>query len=147
MIFDWFPTLLRVAASDVPEPVDGLDLRTLLQGGSDSAFDRALVWHFPNFWGPLQRPGPVEGPGMGPSSTLRRGDWKLIYYHSDRRFELFNLADDLSESKNLAEVQPSRVRELALEVSQILQESRAAMPFVTATGKPVPLPIQALDQP
>ncbi|MCR9294109.1 MAG: sulfatase [bacterium] len=147
IIYDWFPTLLRVAATDVPGPVDGLDLRTLLHGGSDSAFDRPLVWHFPNFWGPLQLPGPVEGPGMGPSSTLRHGDWKLIYYHSDRRFELFNLADDLSESKNLAEAQPSRVRQLALELSQILEKSRAAMPFVTATGKPVPLPIQALDQP
>ncbi len=28
---------------------------------------------------------------------MRRGGWKIIYYHTDRRFELFDLAHDLGE--------------------------------------------------
>ena len=146
MIYDWFPTLLHVAgAAGVPN-TDGLNLRTLFAEQTDSAFDRPLVWHFPNFWGPLKRPGPVEGPGMGPSSTIRHGDWKLIYYHTGGRFELFNLADDLGETTNLADHEPDRVRELARELSDILQKHRSPMPLVTATGRTVPLPVEVLNQ-
>jgi arylsulfatase A-like enzyme len=62
---------------------------------------------------------------MGPSSTLRRGDWKLIYYHADQHFELFNLARDLGEEHNVATRQPNRVREMAAELTQVLQECGA----------------------
>ena len=108
MIYDWFPTLVSVAGGNIPADIDGLDLRPLLEGNSPAELDRPLVWHFPNFWGPLQRPGPVEGPGMGPSSTIRRGDWKLIYYHDGPNFELFNLANDLGERKNLVSQHPTQ---------------------------------------
>lgn len=144
-IYDWLPTILGAANVGVPEDVDGLDLRPLLAGRRPAEFDRALVWHFPNFWGPLRRPAPVGGPGMGPSSTIRRGAWKLIYYHSDQRFELFNLVEDLSEEFNLAEREPQRVRGLARELSDILRECRSPMPVVARTGRLVPLPIDVLN--
>ncbi len=144
MIYDWFPTLLRAARVRPPEDIDGLDLAPLLRGTAAPAeFDRPLLWHFPNFWGPLSDPAPVAGPGMGPSSTIRRGDWKLIYYHTDQRFELFDLAADLGETTNLAGRQPARVRELAAELTEILQRRHAPMPVVTATGRPVPWPAAA----
>lgn len=142
LIYDWFPTLLK-AAQTPPEAMvarDGLDLGPLLRGHADAAFDRPLLWHFPNFWGPLGYPGPVEGPGMGPSSTIRRGDWKLIYYHADQRFELFDLAHDLGETNDLAKREPVRVRALANELAGLLKEAGAPMPIVRATGKPVPFP-------
>ena len=145
MIYDWFPTLLHAAEAAAVPNSDGLNLRPLLEEQTDSAFDRPLIWHFPNFWGPLQRPGPVEGPGMGPSSTIRRGDWKLIYYHTDRRIELFNLADDLGEKTNLAETEPERTSELARELSDILKRFDSPMPVMTATGQPVPLPVEVLE--
>lgn len=81
---------------------------------------------------------------MGPSSTSRRGDWKLIYYHADQRFELFNLGGDLGEEHDLAPRQPQRVREMAAELTRILQQHRAPMPTVKSSGKPVPLPIEVL---
>ena len=139
MIYDWFPTLAKAAGASTPETIDGLDLVPLLKGERPEAFDRPLVWHFPNFWGPLKGP-PVEGPGMGPTSKIRRGDWKLIYYHGDQSFELFDLANDLGETRNLAEQQPERVRDLANELSKILRELQAPMPIVKATGEAVPLP-------
>jgi arylsulfatase A-like enzyme len=143
-IEDWFPTLLRAAGAAVPAETDGQDLAPLLRGETTAAFDRPLIWHFPNFWGPLARPGPVEGPGMGPSSTIRRGDWKLIYYHADQRFELFHLSEDLGEKHNLASREPGRVRELAAELSRELERYGASLPIVKATGRPVPLPAAAL---
>jgi arylsulfatase A-like enzyme len=145
MIYDWFPTLLQVAGISVPGNVDGLDLAPLLRGRQvPAAFTRPLVWHFPNFWGGLEHPGPREGPGLGPSSTIRRGDWKLIYYHIDRRFELFNLAQDLGEKHDLAASEPPRVRALAVELTALMKKHRAPMPVVKATGQPVPLPADAL---
>ena len=57
--------------------------------------------------------------------AIRMGDWKLVKTHegplggdpgvpSDLSgAELFNLADDISESRNLAAAQPQKVRELA----------------------------------
>jgi arylsulfatase A-like enzyme len=141
MIYDWFPTLLKAAGCDIPADTDGLDLAPLLRGETPDAFNRPLVWHFPNFWGPLNA-APVAGPGMGPSSTIRRGDWKLIYYHADQHFELFNLGDDLGEQHDLALQQSQRVREMATELTRILQQHCAPMPTVKSTGNPVPFPIE-----
>ena len=100
------------------------------------------MWHFPKFWGPLSS-SPAEGPGLGPSSRLRRGDWKLIYYHADQRFELFNLARDLGEEHNFAAQRPKRVREMAIELTQVLQQCAAPMPVVKASGRSVSRPIEA----
>ncbi|HBE67008.1 MAG TPA: sulfatase [Planctomycetaceae bacterium] len=146
IIYDWFPTLSGVGQATPVPHLDGLSLIPLLKNQSPpDDFDRPLIWHFPNFWGPLKRP-PVEGPGMGPSSTIRRGDWKLIYYHTDLRFELFNLADDLGETRNLSTKHPRILAGLAGELGEYLRSSNAVMPIVKMTGRPVPWPDQ-VEQP
>jgi arylsulfatase A-like enzyme len=144
IIYDWVPTLLDILHLDSPVDTDGVSILPLLEGRKDGGMKRDLVWHFPNFWGPLGQE-PVEGPGMGPSSTIRRGDWKLIYYHSDQRFELFNLSTDLGEQHNLAEREPELLKELASALTSYLQDCQAPMPVVKKTGLPVPMPIEALD--
>ena len=111
---------------------------------NQDAFERNLIWHFPNFWGPLRRPESVQGPGMGPSSTIIQNDWKLIYYYSDQRFELFNLRDDLGETNNLADQSPEKVRMLAQELSDYLQEVHAPMLRDKESGTLVPFPIDLL---
>jgi arylsulfatase A-like enzyme len=154
IIQDWFPTLCEAGqATDVPSSnrqqagaascprIDGLSLLPLLRSEpAPQRFSRPLIWHFPNLWGPLGRPAPVAGPGMGPSSTIRRGDWKLIYYHDGPRFELFYLADDLGERRNLAAERRRRVQNLARELGDYLRAAGATMPIVTATNRPVPWP-------
>jgi len=144
IIHDWFPTLLEIAGAEIPATMDGLDLTPLLRGQVETWPDRALIWHFPNFWGPLSLEEPVPGPGLGPSSTIRRGDWKLIYYHGDQSFELFNLAMDLGETKNLVDSEPDRAGKLAEELTRVLRRHQAPMPIVKATGQPVPMPSEAL---
>ena len=37
-----------------------------------------------------------------PSSVIRKGPWKLIETFDPEGVELYNLADDLSETRNLA---------------------------------------------
>ncbi len=133
IIEDFYPTLLRIAG--VPHPtqiggiVDGWDFSGLLKGRSDPAReDRPLVWHFPNHWGPA-------GPGIGPSSAIRVGDWKFIHYYDGRQDELFNLAHDLAEQHNLAARNPSHAAALRTRLADYLESVDAQHPTDRSTGR------------
>jgi arylsulfatase A-like enzyme len=142
IIEDFFTSILEIAGIDGPQQVggvvDGRSFVPMLRGESDSgaAAARALIWHYPNGWG-------EGGPGIGPHSTVRLGDWKLVYYHmpsAPTRFELFNLAQDIGETTNLAEREPERRDDLRLRLRQHLEEASAQMPTIRDGGQPVPLP-------
>jgi len=136
IIEDFFPTILEMAGvadyEQIGGALDGVSFVPLLKQEPGYPEDRSLYWHYPNHWGP-------KGPGIGPSSTIRRGDWKLIYYHADRRYELFNLRDDLGEQHNRAADRPDLVRDLAARLRRYLQSVDAQMPVDKKTGQPVPL--------
>jgi arylsulfatase A-like enzyme len=77
IIYDWTRTLLECGGAKAPAVLDGRNVLPILRGERAALPERSLVWHFPNFWGPLRRPGPVEGPGMGLSRLkLTRGPRK-----------------------------------------------------------------------
>ena len=141
IIEDFFPTILEIAGIrdfvQIGGKMDGVSFGSSLTGGmGKSHSERALIWHYPNQWGP-------SGPGIGASSTIRKGDWKLIYYHDPARkvrYELFDLSKDLGEQNNLAVEKPEMARELAKELGNYLREAEATMPVVKATGKMVAYP-------
>lgn len=134
VIEDFFPSILELAgAGGKPmQIVDGVSFVPLLKGGADPDPARPFVWHFPNTY------------DQPPFSAIRVGDWKLIYHHTDRRLELFNLADDIGETKNLATDQPAKAKELAARLMALLKERGAQMPLDKRTGQPVPLPGEAI---
>jgi arylsulfatase A-like enzyme len=139
IIEDYFPSLLEVAGVRSPhtlQHVDGVSFVPLL-GRAGSGGERPLFWHFPNNWGP-------KGPGIGAFSAVRRGDWKLIYYHADRSFELFDLAHDLGETTNLAEREPRRAAALARVLGTYLRHAGAQMPRDAPTRALVPWPDEAM---
>lgn len=99
---DWLPTLLELvgAADATPSNIDGISFAPTLAGQA-------------------QEPRPFlyrESPGYGGQQSLRVGDWKIIRTNLLPRgksadaqpgpFELYNLADDPAESKDLAEKYP-----------------------------------------
>ncbi|HCS53055.1 sulfatase-like hydrolase/transferase [Rubinisphaera sp.] len=138
IIEDFFPTILEIAGVSSVEQIggviDGRSFVDLLQGNQDqSREDRPLVWHFPNNWGP-------NDPGIGPSSAIRLGDWKLIYYHQSQQYELFNLAEDLGEQNNQVEQHPIVRKRLADKLAEYLSSVEAQMPIIKETGKAVPYP-------
>lgn len=143
IIEDFFPTILEMAKitdNQTVQKTDGLSFTPLLRGEAYSSQDRPLFWHFPNNWGPV-------GPGIGASSTIRLGDWKLIYYHERRNFELFNLKEDIGEQHNLAESHPEKVYELAQRLSEYLVSVDAQMPADKRTGELVELPAAVAKEP
>ncbi len=136
IIEDFFPTVLDMAgltAYETIQQVDGQSFAPLLKGEPTEAEERALFWHFPNNWGPT-------GPGIGASSTIRRGKWKLIYYHENQRFELFDLEADIGEQRDLAAREPGRVNDLAKELSDYLIAVNAQMPLDKQSRQSIPLP-------
>ena len=155
IIEDFYPTILEAAGvfrvSGLAETPAGVHadgpLRQVIDGESflpvllgkrrtvrANGAARPLLWHHPNFW---YSATPRQ---YNFYSALRLGRWKLIYQHTDRTFELYDLAEDLSEAHNLASQQPERVRELRGIMGRLLRARGAQMPKVKTTGETVPYP-------
>jgi arylsulfatase A-like enzyme len=115
---DFYPTFLELAGAELlpQEHNDGISLLPLFKG--ETLAERALIWHFPHY----------GNQGGEPSSIIRRGDWKLIHYYEDGRKELYNLAVDISETKDLAAEQPEKVEQLGKELFDYLTEVGAKYP-------------------
>jgi hypothetical protein len=56
------------------------------------------------------------------------GEWKLIRWYEDDRVELYNLAGDTGELKNLAAAEPARATELQAALEAWLQSTNSIMP-------------------
>ena len=135
IIEDFYPTILEMAGIKNPkvvQTIDGVSFVPVLENKKPSNENRPLFWHYPNEWGP-------SSPGIGAASTVRLGDFKLIYYHLDGRIELFNIKEDIGEHNNLAETNTKKVRQLAKILSDYLRKVDAQMPSNKETGVQIPL--------
>jgi uncharacterized sulfatase len=75
-----------------------------------------VYWHYPHYHNTL------------PGGAVRAGDWKLIEYFEDGRVELYNLKDDLSETKDLAAAMPDKAAELRKKLADWRAGVGAQMP-------------------
>ncbi|MBI1352915.1 MAG: sulfatase-like hydrolase/transferase [Acidobacteria bacterium] len=115
---DFYPTILSMTgvADAAGHVSDGVDLMPLLRGEGRPA-PRTLYWHYPHY----------SNAGSPPSGALREGDLKLIEWFEDDRVELFDLAADVSEQKDLAQERPAEARRL-LEKLRAWRKSVGAKP-------------------
>ncbi|RTE55394.1 DUF4976 domain-containing protein [Arenibacter aquaticus] len=140
IIEDFYPSILEMAGikdHKTVQQLDGVSFLPLLSGKSNDD-KRPLFWHYPNEWGP-------SGPGIGASSSTRLGDWKLIYYYKDSSMELFNIKEDIGETKNLMNEQPAKAWELAKILSDYLRKVEAQIPARKDTGEQIPYPDEVLN--
>lgn len=100
---DVLPTALAAAGAPADPKLDGVDLLPYLTGKKSEAPHETLYWRF------------------GDQRALRHGNWKLVRYDSAADdgdagvatpTKLYNLADDIGESRDLAAAQPEKVKEL-----------------------------------
>jgi len=96
---DVYATAAAVARAPIPDsrPIDGVNLLPYLMGEKAGRPHDVLFWR------------------MYGRAALRSGDWKLLRNPKGRSgsaWQLYNLADDISESNNLAQSQPERLQEL-----------------------------------
>ncbi len=169
---DVFPTLLEFAGIENPDliqPIDGQSIVKLVTDGAAYAARNCGVWdwkdpaklyetthftipesvsglnperpiiaHYPHQW----EPRVIEEIDF--HSSIREGNWKLVYSMLAARLELYNLTDDIGESNDIAAQHPDIVARLAKHLGDQLREWNSPMPTVRATGKKVPMPDELL---
>ncbi|MBL8231190.1 MAG: arylsulfatase [Bryobacterales bacterium] len=94
--WDLLPTAAELAGAKAPAGIDGVSIAPLLLGKG-----KPQRSHF--YW---------EFHERGFQQAVRRGDWKLVRQAPKFQLELFNLAEDAGETRNLAVQYPERVAEL-----------------------------------
>ena len=116
---DFNPTIRALAGApmDAKQHMDGISLVPLLKGGK--ALDReAIYWHYPHY----------GNQGGSPSGVIRSGKYKLIEFYEDDSIELYDLEDDLSETKDLSKEKPDLAAKLLGKLKAWRQDVKAQMP-------------------
>ncbi len=135
IIEDIFPTFLEMAGiteyNQVGGVIDGESFVSFLRGKKQPRQNRPIFWHYPNTYG---------GALYFCYSSMRQGDWKLIYRHVDRSLELYNVKDDISEKNDLSRKESGKLKELVKVLSDFLRDTDAQMPTDKSTGRPVEYP-------
>lgn len=118
---DLYWTILNATRCQVNEPAmrdrDGLSLMPLLKDPKARLTRESLCFHYPHYYATTT-----------PVSAIRSGDWKLLEYHEDSRVELYNLKDDLSETKDLAAKRADKMEELLRTLRAWRKGVNARMP-------------------
>ena len=107
---DLYPTILALTRTPMRES-DGLNLAPVVSGlgGVSYAQENPLFWHYPHY---------NQHPSSAPVSIIRRGEWKLIEFLESGELELYNLAEDIGETRNLAKAQPELTAELLTKLKE-----------------------------
>ncbi|MBT5901486.1 MAG: sulfatase [Opitutaceae bacterium] len=97
---DLYPTILD--ALDLPKlpagTLDGVSFAATLAGGAEGPRDRALFWYSDR--------GRRGSTGDLNAAVVRQGDFKLIEFFNEERFELYDLVKDPRETTNLVDERP-----------------------------------------
>ena len=124
---DFFPTMLDIAGlPQLPEAhLDGLSIKGLLTGESDTLGRDDLFWHYPHYH------------KTKPYGAVRSGDLKLIEFFEDGKLELYDLAEDPAESTDLAETEPAKAKALLEKLRAWRAEVGAQMQTPNPNHDPV----------
>ncbi len=142
---DIFPTILELAGINPSSyyeqknqpAIDGRSLVSLLRDESEAiaSYDRdTFYWHYPYN---VIVYNPVDDLPLTPHSAIRQGPYKLIYDWSGRIW-LYNVEEDISETRNLAEEQPELAQSLFQRLNDWLDQnvSERYLPTLNPTYNP-----------
>ena len=123
---DYFPTILEAVGTPRPvrQVVDGVSLLPVLEGKGSIEREAVFTWF----------------PHLIPAVSVRAGDWKLIYrWEPHREYpetrELYNLKNDLGETRNLATAHPDQVAKLEKLIERFIAETGANAPIPNPVWK------------
>ncbi|MBO0590129.1 arylsulfatase [Cellulophaga sp. E16_2] len=109
--WDVLPTLTEITDSETPDDIDGISFLPTLTGKENQSQHDYLYWEY-NI--------------KGGRKAVRKGNWKGVWYNMNTKkqghLELYNLAEDISETTDVADKHP----EIVTEFMQIMKEARTA---------------------
>jgi arylsulfatase A-like enzyme len=128
---DLFPTVLALAGARSPEQhvVDGCRLDSLLAGKRAPTRDESFLMHYPH--------APHRSDYF---TSYRHGDWKVVYHYFPSKasegshYQLYNLAEDPFESRNLAADRPDQLRRMMQGLIDSLEKHHAVYPVEKKDG-------------
>lgn len=117
---DIHATILDAAklVADPSNTPDGVSLVPMLKHREQLERD-SIYFHYPNY-------AFHKGNRLG--SAIRSGNYKLIMYYDDESIELYDLKNDIGESRNIAGELPDKAKQLRSDLEQWLQETNASQP-------------------
>ena len=104
--YDVMPTLAEVAGVAELPTTDGISFLPTLLGQENQPKHEFMYWEFPQYTGQV---------------AVRMGDWKFIQRNlseGEPTVELYNLAEDLTESNNVADQHPEVVQQAQKIIEQ-----------------------------
>lgn len=128
---DLFPTFAALAHVTEPLPpgLEGGSLVPVLTGGGAGTVQRPreeFVVHFPHY----------DKDPLGPTSAILLGDYKLVRVYETEQRQLFNLAQDRGERRDLADQIPDKVQALDARLTAYLRAVDAQMPTLNPNFDP-----------
>jgi len=117
---DFYPTILEMAGLPLrPEQhMDGRSLTPVLRDPSSTLGREALYWHYPHY----------SNQGGRPAGAIRLGNLKLIESYEDGSVELYDLAKDIGEKRDLAAKMPDKAAALHKMLATWRESVSARMP-------------------
>ena len=107
--WDMKPTLADLLEVELDSETDGISMLPELMGTGDQKKHEFLYWEFGH---------------KGGRVAVRMGDWKGVAYdlehHPDYKIELYNLANDVAETNDVAGANP----EIVAQIKQIMRTER-----------------------
>ncbi|HEX8525291.1 MAG TPA: sulfatase-like hydrolase/transferase [Tepidisphaeraceae bacterium] len=96
---DFFPSVCALSGAKLPEGamMDGEDLSAAMLGSAEPMRKGPIFWHY------IRRPAPAKEREQSPRLAMRQGQWKLVVEPDGSRIELYDLAADRAEERNVAE--------------------------------------------
>lgn len=117
---DYMPTLLEAIGADKkPTGIDGRSIFSTFLKPTERLTEIPLFFHYPHFSNQMGRP----------SGAVRLGDYKLVESYETGKTELYNLTQDISESKDVSKKYPAKSKQLYALLKNWQKEVNANMPI------------------
>ena len=126
---DFYPTIKKIIGYNKTIDLDGEDLTPIFN--SKALKKRELYFHFPIYLEPYNvhlDSGSDPLFRTRPGSVIIKDNWKLHHYYEDNNFELYNLENDISESKNLIDINKEKKAELLKDLNNWRSKNNAPIP-------------------
>jgi arylsulfatase A len=118
--WDFLPTAAELARVPAPKDIDGISILPTLLGQEQTKRHEFLYWEFHE---------------NGFTQAVRMGDWKAVRFGMDGPLELYNLKNDIGETKDVAGQNP----QIVAKIAEYLKSARTAdtnWPTKTAAETP-----------